>query len=346
MLKLNVDFFSSGKVTGWTNLLHYSGNRLFITDNLGKREDITRQVDIIRADVNSTLDLPQNIKTGFSLNLFDIFNTRVTDFSFYVNDYEIWSSKGELRRLELEKQILQKRFFEIGTRRIIVIYNDGSWLSDVSGVLNYWNINQFNKALNNGIAISFMSTSQLNNSKSSHKFLKSYNIFLIEREAVSQAIVSNSEITKSPILILEENLDLELDFNGILSSVCKMNGFEQRERLTAVNLRTVIETLTTYAELFFERNVGSMLYVCGYVSNNSRALIRKLNKVGNEDFQCVVLGENKISKLSDYSQDKFAIFLRSDLLKNSYDLMKMEPKELLTSLLKRGIKVESLAVGI
>lgn len=342
MFIVNVDFFSSGRVSGWTNAKVISTNSIFIKTKCGLSQDITDLITVIRPDVNAKYHYDIKEKTGFTINLFDLFNDRIQQFDIYIDNYKAWSSSEHLNKIEMHDDNQKKRFFEIGGKRIFIIYENSSWLDTMSGKLNSWNKNQFNKSLNNGIAISFINFDDFKNELKNTDFTKSQNIFIIERTIVKETIIINNKIATYPILVMEKNIDLDLDYNGILSSIFIMNNFSDGTELTPIKLRTIIDTLTTYCELFFDSDPGNLLHVYGDISEETAKEIRLLN---NDDFPfkgCIVVSKEKLLRLDSFDNKNNAIFINSSLLKNTFDIINSEPLHFLTQCLKRGIKVKNL----
>ncbi|MEP0072765.1 MAG: hypothetical protein ABJE79_08675 [Marinomonas sp.] len=342
MVIVNVDFFSSGKVAGWTNAKTNHSKKVIIRSDAGDEKDITDFINIYRADVAEKFGYSNSELTGFNINLFDLFNTRVKNFSIIVDDFEAWSSHCELYKLEHESRIQTKRFVEIGGKRLFVLYEQGSWLDNVVGRLNAWGYSQFNKSMNNGISISFMNVTEFEKNIKNTDLSGSKNIFLMERAAVRDCIILDNDISLSPIIILEKNIDLSLDFSGLLNTVAFMNNYQKGTEVTAVVLREVMDSLITYSELFFEDDIGSLLYVSGNLSGKEEKIIRALNK-GDEPFNgCVLISEETIKKLSDFNKTKHSVFINSSLLRQVFDIVDADPIVFLEACLKRGIKVKNI----
>ena len=345
MLIVNVDFFSSGRVAGWTNAKLIGHEKIFIKSEEGVEKDISDLILINRPDVSHEFNYEAEINTGFNINLFDLFNNRVKHFSIYVDDYEAWSSNTQLYKLEHEKNVSKKRFYEIGARRIIVIYKKDSWLDETVGRLHSWNYNQFNKSMNGGIAISFMNVNELRKNIKNRALTESNNIFLIERQAVRDSVVLSQDISTSPLIILEKHIDLSLDYCGLLNSVSFMNGFENNIKLTPYTLREMLETLVTYGELFFDAEKGTLLYVNGKVSKPTSDKIRLLNQEDAIFNGCIIVSRKRIKKLSDINDIDITLFVNSTLLKNVYDIVNTSSINFIENCLKRGIKVKNIIEG-
>lgn len=340
MLRLNIDFFSSGRIAGWTTAVTNEQNKIIIRDENGTSVDITEKVDILRKDVNASFNLPNDLKTGFNLNLFDLFNTKVSRLEIYINDYEAWTSERALKRLESETRISTKNFFEIGSKRIVVLYDVDSWLNKIVGQLNAWNSNQCNKSLNNGVAISFMAFDEMKKLGPRNKFLNSQNFFLIERDVARKSIIFDNNITRSPLLILEPITNCDLDFDGALSSIFAINNYPSEVKMTSRVLREIIDTICTFSDMFYPQESPTLLYMAGSVSASTESVIRELNLRKNEHHECVITGAAKVEKLSDFDPKVNAIFLGNNLLRRCYDLFGAEPSLIIKMLLKRGVKIK------
>jgi hypothetical protein len=345
MLTLHVDFFSSGKIEGWTNAILIGSKAVIIKTACGLSKDITKAVNVIRPDVNEQYKLDAEQAIGFNVNLFDLFNNRIRAFDIYVDGFKAWSSSNQLAKLERGSNDQKNRFFEIGSKRIIILYDKDSWLDEISGKLHSWNINQFNKGLNNGVALSFLDLETFRQKTNDMDFSNSNNIFIIDRSAVREAVVLNNIISSYPIFIMEKNIDLSLDYSGVLSSVFYMNDFINGIEVTATVLRVIIDTITCFSELFFDSDNGSLLYVHGDISDAMAKVIRTINMEKLTFKGCIVLSKNKIVRLSDFNKDKDAIFINSTLLKNTFDIIDSDSDKFLKECLKRGIKIKSLEEG-
>ena len=75
---LNIDFFSTRKITGWTtaNIDIYNKHSIYIVDSEGNRKKINDEICLVRKDVNSEFNLRDDCATGFDVNLYTLFNTR------------------------------------------------------------------------------------------------------------------------------------------------------------------------------------------------------------------------------------------------------------------------------
>jgi hypothetical protein len=345
MLILNVDFFSSGKVCGWTNSKILGSNEVMIKTDLGLSQDISESINIIRPDVNSHFEFNDDEETGFNINLFDVFNNRVKNFDIYVDGYKAWSSLTQLEHLEdidIESKGERKKFFEIGGRRLIVVCKKSGTLDRISQKLNLWNRNQFNKSLNNGVAISFMNVDEFRKHNISNKLENSDNIFMIDRSIVRDVIIINNLVASFPIIIIEKKMDLSLDYSGVLNSIFKMNGFMDKHELSAILMRTIIETITTYSNIFFAPDKGSLLHVYGEPSVVMMNMIREQNQSITPFNGCLVISKNNIVKISDFDKNKDTIFINNTLLRNTFDIVNSNPVDFLKECLKRGIKVNNL----
>lgn len=345
MILVHVDFFSSGKVSGWTNAKAIGANSIIIKTDCGLSKDITELITVIRHDVNGKYDLDTNAVTGFTINLFDLFNDRVRGFYIYIDGFKAWSSSSELIKLENTTNLSSKRYFELGSKRVFIIYDVGSWLDEISGKLHVWNKNQFNKKMNNGVAISFLSIEEYRANVKSIDLSKAESIFIIERSVVRSAIILNEKIAVSPILILEKNIDLNLDFHGILSSIFFINALNDGIEITATLLRELIDTITSYSEMFFTSENGLILHVYGSATEEMMNTIRDINQEVKPFEGCILLSKEKIVKMSSFTKNDSAIFMNSKLLKNTFDIINLEPEQFLDACFKRGIKVKNLSVG-
>lgn len=344
MLIINVDFFSSGKVAGWTNAKILNCSEVTIKTNTGEEKEITNYIDVYRQDVNNKYNYDASEPTGFNINLFDLFNNRVEGFDILIDGFKVWSSSLQIEKLKSSNTLKEKRFFEVGGRRLIILYDKDSWLDKASGRLNSWNTNQFNKAMNNGVAISFMNIEELRKNIKNTDFSRSNNIFIIEREAVRESIILSNDIPSYPVLIMEEILNTSLDYSGLLGSVMKINGYTNQTVITPSELREIIDSITTYCEMFFDTEYGSLLYVSGKSSVKIAATIRTLNDEKQPFKGCIVISKSKINRLSDFNKDTDVIFINSALLRNTYDIINIKPLTFLDTCLKRGIKVKNITL--
>jgi hypothetical protein len=345
MILVNVDFFSSGKVCGWTNAIAIGSKSIIIKTASGLSKDITESINVIRSDVNNQFNFDTNEATGFNINLFDLFNDKIKEFDIYVDGFKAWSSSKQLSKLENEVAVDTKKVFELGGRRLFIIYESGSWLDVISRKIHSWNKNQFNKALNNGVSISFINIKNYKDRVKTIDLSKSNNIFIIERAVVREAIIVNEKIAVSSILILEKNIDLSLDYHGVLNSVFSINGMHDGVKVTASLLRELIDTITTYSEMFFSSGGGTQLYVYGQPSEAMMKVIRNINQEDKIFQGCIILSKEKRVRMSPFNREEDVIFMNSNLLKNTFDIINAEPEELLNVCFKRGIKVQSLSVG-
>ena len=346
MLLVNVDYVSSGNVIGWTNAKLIGSSSIIIKTNTGLSKDVSEKISAIRKDVNSTYNYGVDDETGFNINLFDMFNDRVKSFDIYVDGFMAWSSKEQLNKLNSVEPIKGKMQYEVGSKRIFVVFEKGSWLDNLAGRLQAWNKNQFIKNMCNGIAISFVRSEQLKELVGRTDLSKSNNIFIIERSAVRQVIIENQKTAQFPVFIMEEVLDLTFDYSGVLSSIFFMNGWNNKLQVTAQILWQLIETLITYSEMFFMSDPdNSLLHVHGNISKPMMETLRKLNSVPTVFKGCLIVSSKKIRRMSDFNKDKDTLFINSALLRNTFDVINSDPIEFLNSCFKRGIKVKCIKEG-
>lgn len=346
MLLVNVDYFSSGKVIGWTNAKLIGSSSIVIKTNTGLIKDISKKITSIRKDVNIIYNYDADKETGFNINLFDLFNDRVKYFDIYVDGFKAWSSKEKLDNLNKIEPIREKMQYEVGSKRIFIIFEKDSWLDNLSATLQTWSKNQFIKNMSNGIAISFVRSDQLKELIGRTDLSKSNNIFIIERSTVRQVIIENQKASVSPIFIMEERIDLSLDYSGVLSSIFFMNEWKDKCEITAQALWEIIETLVTYSEMFFvSEPYGSLLHSHGNVSKKIMGTVRKLNASQAVFKGCLIISSKRMRRLSDFNEEKDTIFINSTLLRNTFDAINSAPIELLNSCFKRGIKVKCIKEG-
>lgn len=344
---LNIDFFSTRKITGWTtaNIDIYNKHSIYIVDSEGNRKKINDEICLVRKDVNSEFNLRDDCATGFDVNLFDLFNTRPLEYSIFIDDYEAWSFREELLKLENKKSIEFTNPINNSKKQVIILYKSKSWFEKEVGKLLNWNKNVFSKDFNGGIGYSLYSENDFD--KLEKNLLKSdgNNIYLIQRDIATLAITACNEITKSPIIMIEKESNLNLDFSGVASSLFWINSFGKDISFSSTVLYRIIETLTTYSDLFFpEANEECLIYISGEISEAEQKVIRNLNSSTQCIPDCVITGRMKFSKLSDYNPELHSIFLKSNLLRNSYDLIKKDKKIFLEEILRRGLKIKFLKV--
>jgi hypothetical protein len=346
MLLVNVDYFSSGKVTGWTNARLIGSSSIVIKTNTGLSQDISKKISAIRKDVNIAYNYNANDETGFNINLFDMFNDRVKSFDIYVDGFKAWSSKDQLDKLSRVEPIKDKMLYEVGSKRIFIIFEKNSWLDSLSGILQAWSKNQFIKNMCNGIAISFVRSDQLKELIGRTDLSKSNNIFIIERSTVRQVIIENQQTASCPIFIMEEKLDLSLDYSGVLSSIFFMNGWNDKCEVTAQILWQLIETLITYSDMFFVSDPNdSLLHIHGNISSSMMHTLRKFNSAPTVFKGCLIVSSKKIRRMSDFNKGKYTLFINSALLRNTFDIINSDPIEFLNICFKRGIKVKCIKEG-
>jgi hypothetical protein len=349
-VKFNIDFCSNTKITGW---FYDESNKNFpeiidFRSSCGKVARIDYSFLINRNDVNKKLNLANDIKLGFSINLKDLFNGVVHDYELYVDNEKQWSFKDCLQKLDDLKDLkdsnieLQKN---IGSKQLLVIYENDSFLNNALDKIHCCQGDYFNANYHSGVSFCFIKTSEIISVK--EKIIKSQNeiILIIEKSMIRNAYSLSPYLVKtSKIILLEEQINHDYDWNGLLSVACSYSNLKNGEIITASKLLRLLTVFSNYSDLFFTSKTSLYSYQSGQIQHWMKSVMQK-NIQGLMKEDIVVLSNNSISRLQQFEQSELAVFVLVDSMCFFLDILPLGSVDFIKEALRRGTKLRIIQEG-
>lgn len=347
-IKFNIEFHSNILLIGWIFDIT-TKNIPEIIDLRSNDDKIIRLNNffIYRKDVNESFAIPIKHKIGFHLKVKNLFNAVVQNYALYVNNVKIWEYRESLNKLDKislrdDILILIKNF---NKRNIVIIYEKDSFLHQSLEKIYQWQNDYFNIHYHFGISYSFICIHEL---KSVEDVLLKINdrFFLIMEKVLIEKVFSLSPFLfeKAKIILLEETINLQTDWHGLLSVVCYYCGLKHGDNIYASSLMKLLTTFSNYADLFFDSTTFYTFH-SGKIESWMNKIIRSQiqNKL-TEDI--VILSDSSVFRLRDIQTANCAIFVRLTAFHFLLDILPLSSIEFMTIALKRGAKVRVIQKDI
>jgi hypothetical protein len=349
-IKFNIDFCSNTKITGW----FYDESRKSFPEVIdcrsgcGKVIIVDNSFLLDRHDINKKFNLSNDKQLGFSINLKDLFNGVVQDYELYVDNIKQWSFNDYLQKLD-DLTLLQNDKFELvktfGLKQIVVIYQDKSFLHNFLEKIHCWLKDYFNKNNHGGVSFCFIEIAKLTDIKD--KLLKSSNeliIFIEKKNLRSIYSLSPSLLTENSIMLIDDHINLNSDWNGLLSVACSYANLKHEEILTASKLLRLLTVFSNYADLFFDSKTQLYSYQSGQIQHWMKNVMReKVQGRFNEDV--VVLSNESVSRFQQLNENEFTTFVRVGSLRFLLDIVPLSSFGFIKEALRRGARVRIIKEG-
>lgn len=340
----HIDYASGSQLTGWAIDLN---NGKFPTSFEIKHDSYKKNIldlgaCILRSDVCKNFATAENERLGFQLNLYDLFNSHIDNYSLIEDDSEIWTYENFINSLDTKENELNEIYFnEIGTKQVVIVYKNNDQLHRNLSTLINKNLNTFNPTLNRNIKYTIHNINLINDKNLDAIELKNDDVILITSTDCFKSLNKNYPIflqIKSKI-ILNEYINLTEDYSGILSSLCRMSGIENNQLITASLLYKLITKFSCYPDLFFKNSKENL-----YVHQSGKAQVW-MNKFVKEKIQCkvkcdiAILSMDPIYRISTLTKSNASVFININSLKFVYDIIDSKQEKFVNEAYKRGLKV-------
>lgn len=347
-ISFNIDFTSDYRLTGWAIDLttHEFPKLIQLHAENGIRYDISDLDLIVRTDVCEKYDLPPDSSLGFEINLLDIFNDRLHDYTIFNGEEEIWSQKTYFSTMDhtvIHKPLKFPQYY--GENQVIVIYQKHGWLFNLLQKIHTLNLTFFDKNYQSGVSFLFFTVSEFSTEKNNLLKKSANSIFIIEQTEFRQVFgTSPTLLSKWPVIFLNKKIDLTNDFNGLLNVISILTHLNIETELEASSLAILMTTISAYNSLLFDNQTHYFSYQSGTTQIWMGGLIRQeIQKKTKEDV--IVLSSKPINLLEDINPNYCASFVRTSALRFIIDSLKEDILTFLNIAYKRGLRIKILYEG-
>jgi hypothetical protein len=339
-LKFNIEFSADFSITGWavdTLKKEFPKSLLLVSSDLSKNTIIEANID--KTDINNIHNVQHSEKLGFKINLFDVFNSRIYDYYLQYQNKIIWSRKDFLNKINhviIKKNISFPK--EHGNNQIIFIYEENSYFHDLISALNSWNRDMFSKKYSVGVSFCFISIRDFGVKKKT-LISNNKNILILPRALYKKTFqLSPSLCSKSTVFLLDKRINLDIDFHGMMSVVCKLANVANGIKLDALVLYRIFEVLVSYNSLLFDYETELYTYQKGCVKP---WMSKKIKNIYQKKIKpdIIILSHQKIQRLSDVSETNSAIFVKTAVWRFLLDLSDKNLNVFLSIAYKRGMYI-------
>lgn len=335
-----VDFVSFFAVHGWfmdEKTRSFPKNFTCVSENGASKDDYGLST-YPRIDVNSEVSCPVDAKLGFTINLFDMFNRRVSDCGIKINGRLVWTMSSSFAEgikrptsgLDLPN--------ESGQKQVIIAYNSSDSIEVSLRQLVAWQPRFFSKKFNSGVsykALSLDSAAEYLRGFTGHSSVK-----LITHSDYFERIVPSGDLSYTflpPILLGKKKSRLPGD--GTVQSIESLFDVKVCGEIGSQQLLSVFSAISGYSDLFFPSPDKVFTFKGGSVQRGSSALIKgTINSASNDDV--VLSARQKIVRLSDIDDETSCAFVSLSSLHRVMDIMPLCNRDFIEVALKRGLKVK------
>lgn len=341
-----IDFFSNTLLQGWIydEISQNFPEVVDLRSSCGVVRRMDASISINRPDVNKNLNITDDKKLGFNVNLKDMFNGIIESYEIYVNNIKLWSfndSLQELDDLELAENSslpLSLPIKNFGLKQIIVVYQKNGFLYNYLRKIDHWKMDDyFIRNRHSGIAFIFISNADITDIK--NQLLREKNsqiIIIIERHNYKKVFdLSPSLIRKSTVIIIENQLNFFTDWNGMLLVLSSYTKMSNGEVLTASKLLRLLLSFSNNSDLFFDSTTNLYSYQSGLIEIWMQDVMRqKIQNKVKEDI--VILTDKEIKRLAQVNHSDCGIFVRISSLRFLLDIVPLNSNAFVKEALRRG----------
>lgn len=344
-IEFNIEFCSNSRIDGWISDKSSLG-LLDLRSDCGKVARIDNSFSVDKCHINQQISLQNKTRIDFSINLRDLFNGMVHDYDLYINNIKLWSFSDSLQdldniKLAADLPILQEKNF--GSKQVVVVYQENSFLHNILGRIHCWNKNFFHKKYHSGVSFIFIPISSLADVKNNLLEQNNQIIMIIEQSIIKNAFtLSPSLISRcnhnNNIIIIEKQLNFNTAWNGLLSVVSSCANINNNDFLIASEFLKMLMMLSNYADLFFDATTSFYSYQSGQVKEWMKEVIRhNIQSQINEDV--VIVSNIKINRLKQVNQNDCAIFVRTSSLRFLLDIIPLNSIDFIKESYRRGARI-------
>lgn len=342
----NIDFASSYKICGWTNVNHIEGIELELTSNDSTLKGCMRSLtNLRREDVREYLGLEEGERLGFEINLFDVFNAPVANYQLRLNGEVVWDFSSDYTWEDVTiDSYTPKAPFEIGTKRLTFVYEKGDFIDNAMTKVLSQRPNQFQKNYNFSLAISFAEINEVATKYNDFSADKS-NIFIINRSLVRAFFISAKLPSNKLIIPIEEKVSDSLEFMGLLSSILSIMGVDGEEKFDQNFLVKLCACTSAYSGIFFPTKASNYDLIGGnFITQSVREKMKEIHRTKACLPPIIVFSCKPMKRLSDLKQETSSVFLKLSAVKFAYDILALDVEKFVSEALKRGIKLKVIEI--
>lgn len=347
-ISFNIDFTSDYRLSGWALDIKTQKfpKQVQLRAKNGMSFDITDKDLIVRTDVCEKNDVASNSSLGFEINLLDIFNDRLHDYSIFIEEEKIWSQEKYFACMDHTNAENSLRLSQhYGKKQVIVIYQLNGWLHILLQKIHTLNATFFDKNYQSGISFTFITASEFGKEKDRLLKNAANSLFIIEQTEFQQTFgTSPTLLSKWPVIFLNEKINTTNDLNGLLSVITLFSQLDTEVPLKASSLAIMLTTISAYSSLIFDNQSNYYSYQSGTPKKWMGNVIRsEIQKKTQEDV--IILSSKPINSLTDLDPRHCAVFTRTSTLRFIIDSLNKETLAFIKTVYKRGLQVKIMYEG-
>jgi hypothetical protein len=290
-----------------------------------------------RPDVASVIGDTADIELGFTVNLFDHFNTRPADYGIELNRELLWSfsSSFEQSRVAFPNA---KPPNESGSRLVFLICDPGDPLDQGIRRLVQWQCNFFLKRFNSGVSYKWVLIDQLAKASESVDFVNQQILLVTMSRYLQRVFSANPELVRvDRLLLIDDFYDPSQPTSGLLNTICHLMGIKSGDPLSDFFILQVCSAISGYSDLFFPPDNTLFTFKSGNTSKCVEEYFRREIQ-GKNTSDVVVISKSPLVSLDNVDND-CCLFVNLGSLRYVIDLMSENATEFLKRATGRGLRV-------